>query len=164
MKYRWPNQSRVSLSSTHQFHTKGPLLFSPQNSSVSHQEPLSSTPRTAQFHTRNPSVPHQKPLGSTSKIPQTKNVLNWGVLVWNWYIMSWKSFLYQKKVFSHHIKVRIFQTISSLISIPGFKWRGQWVFILGDWITIDHDNKRAPGSTRRFWTFSRPKRVNFSLA
>ena len=62
MKYRWPNQSRVSLSSTHQFHTKGPLLFSPQNSSVSHQEPLSSSPEIPQFHTKNPSVQHRKSL------------------------------------------------------------------------------------------------------
>ena len=49
----------VPLSSTHQFHTKGPLLFSPKNPSVPHQKPLSST-QPSQFHTKNPSVPHQK--------------------------------------------------------------------------------------------------------
>ena len=49
------------LSSTHQFYTKGPLHFSPQNPSVTHQKPLSS----AQLL-----VPHQKPLRSTPKTPQ----------------------------------------------------------------------------------------------
>ena len=48
--------NRVPLSSTlPQFNTKGPLLFNPQNHSVSHQ---------------NPSVPQQRPLSSTSKTPQ----------------------------------------------------------------------------------------------
>ena len=69
------------LSSTPpKFNTKGPLLFSPQNLSVPHQKPLSST-QPPQFHTRNPSVqhtpsvPHQKPFSSTPKPPQfhTKN-------------------------------------------------------------------------------------------
>ena len=31
-----PHQLHTPLSSTYQFHTKGPLLFSPQKSSVSH--------------------------------------------------------------------------------------------------------------------------------
>ena len=61
-------RKRVPLSSTHQFHTEGPLLFSPKNPSVSHQKPLSST-RPAQFHTKNPSVQHN-PLSSTAKNPQ----------------------------------------------------------------------------------------------
>ena len=52
------------LSSTHQFHSKGPLLFSPRNPLVPHQKPLSSTPKTPQFNTF-PSVPHRKPLSST---------------------------------------------------------------------------------------------------
>ena len=53
--------NRVLLSSTpRQFNTKGPLLFSPQNPSVQHQKPFSSTPKTPQFHTKNPLVPHQK--------------------------------------------------------------------------------------------------------
>ena len=43
-------------SSKHQFHTKGPLHFSPKNPSVQH---------TPQFHTKNPSVQHRKPLSST---------------------------------------------------------------------------------------------------
>ena len=53
------------LSSTQQFHTRGPLFFSPQNPSVLHQKPLSSTPPSVppyQFHTENPSVPHKKAL------------------------------------------------------------------------------------------------------
>ena len=61
---------RVSISSTPpQFNTRGPLVFSSQNSSVPHQKPLSSTPKTPQFHTKNPSVQH-KPLSSTPKTPQ----------------------------------------------------------------------------------------------
>ena len=43
------------LSSTHQFNTKGPLLFNPQNPSVQHQKPLTSThlsfQHTPQFNT-----------------------------------------------------------------------------------------------------------------
>ena len=54
-----PPQFHTPLSSTHQFVTKGQLLFSPQNSSVSHQ-----------FNTKNPSVQQNS---------QTKIVLNWGV-------------------------------------------------------------------------------------
>ena len=67
---------RGPLSSTHQFHSKGPLLFSPQKT-------LSSKPETPPFITKNPSVPHtaqfhtplsskplsvshQKPLSSTT--------------------------------------------------------------------------------------------------
>ena len=52
---------RVLLSSTHQSHTKGPLLFSPRNPSVPHRKSLSST---------HPSVPHQKSLSSTPKTPR----------------------------------------------------------------------------------------------
>ena len=39
------------LSSTHQFHTKRPLLFNPSNA-------LCSTPKSPLFHNNNPSVPH----------------------------------------------------------------------------------------------------------
>ena len=46
------------FSSTHQFHTNVPILFSPKNPSVPHQKPLGSTPQTLQFHT---------PLNSTPK-------------------------------------------------------------------------------------------------
>ena len=52
----------VPLSSTHQFHTKGPILFSPQNPLVQHKKSLSST---------RPSVPHKKPLSSKPKPPPT---------------------------------------------------------------------------------------------
>ena len=45
-----PPQFHTPLSSTHQVHTKWPLLFSPQNSSVPHQKPLSSTLNIPQFH------------------------------------------------------------------------------------------------------------------
>ena len=42
--------------------------------SVPHPNPLSFThspvPHTPQFHTKNPSVPHQRPLSSTPKTPQ----------------------------------------------------------------------------------------------
>ena len=62
-------QFHTPLSSIHQFHTEGPLLFTPKNPSVPHQKPLSSTQPT-QFHTKNPSVPHEKPLSSTPKTPQ----------------------------------------------------------------------------------------------
>ena len=34
----------IPLSSTNKFNTKGPLFFSPQNPSVQHRKPLSSTP------------------------------------------------------------------------------------------------------------------------
>ena len=98
-------QFYTSLSSTHQIHTKGLLLFSPKNPSVPHQKPLSST---------HPSVPHQKPLSSTPSVPHQKllssthplvphqklrcgtegfSVWNWGegrtegFLVWNWGIL-----------------------------------------------------------------------------
>ena len=74
-----PPQFQTPLTSTHQFHTEGPLLFSPkipqfhtQNPSVQHKS-LSSTPKTPQFNT-NPSVPHQKSLSSTpsrSSTPKT---------------------------------------------------------------------------------------------
>ena len=54
-----PPQFNTPLSSTPQFNTKGPLVFSPQNPSVPHskplsstQEPLSSTPKSPQFHTK----------------------------------------------------------------------------------------------------------------
>ena len=72
-------QFHTPLSSTHQFHTEGPILFSPKNpsgppTSVPHQKPLSST-HPPQFYTKNPSVPHRKPLSSTPK-----GALNWGVL------------------------------------------------------------------------------------
>ena len=60
------------LSSTNQFNTKRPLLFSPQNSSVQHQKPLSTTPNTPQLNrplsSTHPSVKHKKTEG-----------LNWGV-------------------------------------------------------------------------------------
>ena len=66
---------RVPLSSTHQFHTKGPLLFSPQNSSVPHKnstsfqppKSLSSTPKTPRFNTPPPQF--NTPLSS---IPKTE--------------------------------------------------------------------------------------------
>ena len=51
----------LPLSSTHQFHTKRALFFSPQNPSVPHEKPHSST---------HPSVPHEKPPSSTSETPQ----------------------------------------------------------------------------------------------
>ena len=53
------------ISSTHE-----PHLFSPQNPSVPHQQPLSST-QPPQFHTINPSVQHRNPLRSTQKTPQS---------------------------------------------------------------------------------------------
>ena len=70
---------RVSLSSTHQFNTKGLLLFSPQNPSVQNRKTISSThpsvqhipqfntslssthvlvQHTLQFNIKNPSVHH----------------------------------------------------------------------------------------------------------
>ena len=71
----------VPLSSTHQFHTKGPLLFIPQNPLVQQKKSFGST---------RSSVPHQIPLSSTPKPPQ----FIWGVRwtegcvelrsVWNW--------------------------------------------------------------------------------
>ena len=75
----------VPLSSTHQFHTKEPLLSAPKIPQLHTKNP--SVQHTPQLHTRNPSVPHQKflssylsvphqiPLSSTPKIPQfhTKN-------------------------------------------------------------------------------------------
>ena len=82
----------LPLSSTHQFHTKRALFFSPQNPSVPHEKPHSSThpsvpheknpsstSETPQFNTKNPSVPHQKPPHFLTKnpsvqhTPQTKN-------------------------------------------------------------------------------------------
>ena len=53
----------VPLSSTHQFHPKGLLLFSPQNPSVQH---------TPQFYTKDPSVLHQKALSSTPSVQHQK--------------------------------------------------------------------------------------------
>ena len=69
-----PTQFHNPLSSTHQFNTKWPLVFSPRNPSVQHQKPLSST---------NPSVQYQKPLSSTHPSIQhtpvkLRCVLNWG--------------------------------------------------------------------------------------
>ena len=94
-----PSFRLAPLSSTHQFHTKGPLLSSPQNPSILHQKLLSSTPKAPgfntenpsvqhipQFNTKNPSVPHRKPLSSThpsvqhQKVSGTEgfSVCNWG--------------------------------------------------------------------------------------
>ena len=60
------------LSSTHQFHTKEPLLFSP--------EILRSTPKTRQFNTPLSSTP--KPLSSTHWFwswTEEFSVWNWGI-------------------------------------------------------------------------------------
>ena len=73
-----PPQFHTPLSSTHQFHSKGPLLFSPQNPSVPHQN--SSIQHTPQFYAETSS--YQKPLGSTPKTPQF-NTENQNILVWN---------------------------------------------------------------------------------
>ena len=102
------DEKGVPLISTHQFHPKGPLLFSPPNPSVPHWKPsVKQTPqfhtKSPQFHNENPSIQHQKPListhpsvqhqkpfSSTLKTPQfhppefhTKSVLNWGISVLN---------------------------------------------------------------------------------
>ena len=71
---------RISLSSTPpQLNTSVPhkraTPFPPPNPSFPRQRPLSSTPKTPQFHIKNPSLQHT---------PQTKTVWNWGVLLWNW--------------------------------------------------------------------------------
>ena len=50
------------LSPTYRFHTRT-TPFSTQNPSVPHQKPLSSTPKTPQFHL---------PLSSTPKLPQLR--------------------------------------------------------------------------------------------
>ena len=97
------------LSSTHQFHTKGPLLFSPEIPQFHTKKPLGSTPKTPQFHPpsqfhtplssthqfhtkgpllfspKNSSVPHQKPRSSTPKTPRfnTKNPSVPHTPVWN---------------------------------------------------------------------------------
>ena len=78
-KTRGPHKFHIPLSSTHQFHTKEPLLYSPKNSSVPHQKPLSSTDL---------SVPHLKPLSSThpsdKKEERERERRNWGVFGrWN---------------------------------------------------------------------------------
>ena len=75
------------LSSTHQFHIKGALLFSPKNHSVPHYNPLGSTPqfhtllsptpKTPQFHTllsSTPKISHFNTLLSSTP----KGVWNWG--------------------------------------------------------------------------------------
>ena len=63
-------RNRVPLSSTHQFYTKGPLFFSPQNLSVPHQKP--------QFHTKNPQF------WTDSSTHRQKLCWTEGFLVWNW--------------------------------------------------------------------------------
>ena len=57
----------VPLSSTHQFHTKEPLLSAPKIPQLHTKNP--SVQHTPQLHTRNPSVPHQKFLSSYPSVP-----------------------------------------------------------------------------------------------
>ena len=93
----YPSVPHRPLSSTHQFHTKGSLLFSSQNPSVPHHKLLSSS---------HPSDPHRL----YRAIFSLRGVLNWGVcgtegcvklrgfrcwtfgfLVWNWgvLVLNW---------------------------------------------------------------------------
>ena len=76
-----PPKFNTPLSSTNQFHTDGPLLFSPkipqfhtENPSVQHN-PLSSTLKTPQYNTT-PSVPHPKTLSSTDPSVQDQKPLS----------------------------------------------------------------------------------------
>ena len=62
-----PSFRLALLSSTHQFHTKGPLLSSPQNPSILHQKPLSSTPKAPGFNTSLSSTP-KTPLSHTENL------------------------------------------------------------------------------------------------
>ena len=72
-----PRTGSPSVPHPPQFNTSVPhrraTPFQPQNPSVPHQKPLSST-HPPQFHSKNPSVQHT-PLSSTPKTPQfnTKN-------------------------------------------------------------------------------------------
>ena len=53
------NNKKKQLMATYmRVPTQGPHLFSTQNSSVLHQNLLSSRPKTPQFNTKNPSVQH----------------------------------------------------------------------------------------------------------
>ena len=79
-----PSSVPHPLSSRHQFHTKVPLLFSPQNPSVPHQKTLSCTPPVQ--HTPLNSL--IKSLYRAFLVLNWGGVLNWGVLVWNWGILG----------------------------------------------------------------------------
>ena len=84
-KYIFSTLSSTQTSSVqHIGSTQGPSLFSTQNPSVQHQNPLSSTQKNPPFHTplsstqkplnsTHPSVPHQKPFSSTLKTPRFNN-------------------------------------------------------------------------------------------
>ena len=61
--YKWQGKLRSDSESVNLCNSNEPLLFSPKNSSVQHQKPLSSTPKTPQFNTSlsptPPSVHHR---------------------------------------------------------------------------------------------------------
>ena len=119
-------RKRVPLSSTHQFHTKVPLLFSPPNPSVPHQKHLSSTLKNPQFNT---------PL--RQKLCWTKGFLVWnwggcetvGFFVWNWgrLFLNWGILMLNWGVFS-------VEYISHTLS-----WTNFILFIQTFWIRVKNE-------------------------
>ena len=114
-------QFHISLSSTNQFHTKGPL---------SSTSPLSSTPETPQFH---------KKTSQFNTLLRKKLCWTEGFLVWNWGVCGTEGFLMWRRG-SFGVELRGFYCGNEgCVELRGF-WCGtegvlvlNWGFLIRNW-------------------------------
>ena len=95
----WSNEEgSSSVPRPPQFNTEGPLLFSPQNPSVPHQKPLSST-HSPQFHTKK--ALYKQALQWLFYGVELRGFWCWseGFLVWNWGGWNWGIFAVELRGF-----------------------------------------------------------------